>query len=145
MPGAAPKQSLLMFVLQTGNGISLLILLLGAFLTLWGLINLAFVKNRGVLIAQALLSYAPLGVSFLGLFIAFNRFLIQAVANAPLRPEEVAQNTALGLLCGVSGTMSTAIPGVIGVFALARNLRRPATTFAGPMPSTLGHSKRVPR
>jgi hypothetical protein len=138
MQGAAPKQSLLMFVLQTGNGISLPIVALGGLLTLWGLINLAFVKNRGVLIAQALLSYAPLALSFLGLFIAFNRFLVLAAAAGPIDPEEVAQSTALGLMCGLAGTISTAVPGVIGVLAMARNLRRPATTFppAAPHPQT---------
>jgi hypothetical protein len=145
MQGAPPKQSLLMFVIQSGGGYCLWIVLLGGFLTLWGLINLAFVKNRGSLIAQALLSFAPLGLAFLGLCYSLQRFVIQVNAAGVPQPEDVATNTALAILSGLTGATAAGVPGVIGVLALARNLRRPARACAGPISPTDGHPERARR
>jgi hypothetical protein len=144
MQGAPPKPSLLMFVIQSGGGYCLLILLLGALLTVWGLINLAFIKNRGSLIAQALLSFAPLGLAFLGSCYSLQRFMIQVNLPGPPWPSDFATNALVGIFSGLTGAMATGVPGVIGVFALARNLRRPSQALDGPMCSTVQHLGRAP-
>jgi hypothetical protein len=129
MQPAAPAPSLLRSFLQAGGSYPFVLIPLALMLTLWGLINLAFVRNRFALAAQAVLSFAPLAYACVGLVGALTRFQALTTAPGPPHPEGVAETMLLAILLGLLGSTSTAVPAVIGICALARNLRAPASVI----------------
>jgi hypothetical protein len=117
------RQSLLLFLLKVGGGAGIGLVALGGLLTLWGLINLGFVKRRGALVSQALLSFLPISLAFVGMCVSAFRLLDMATAPRSTRPEVVADTMAFALILGLFGSASTVVPALLGIVALARNLR----------------------
>jgi hypothetical protein len=117
------RPSLLLFLLREGGGAGLALAALGVLLTVWGFINLGFVTRRGTLVTQALVSFLPLSLAFVGMCVYFSRFMELAAAPGSSRPEDVARTMSLLIILGLTGSVSTIVPAVIGIIALARNLR----------------------
>lgn len=91
-------------------------------LTLWGFVNLVLIRNRGLLTAQALLSFVPLVMALFSMFNGLASFLEMAsAAGAGPRPEVMANTVVHAIACGIFGAASTGVPAVIGIAALSRS------------------------
>jgi len=114
--------SIVSALLREGGPQAFGFIVLGLVLTLWGLVNLALVRNRGMLCAQALLSFVPLGVGFVNMCNGLSLFLDLASAiGGPAQPEVVAQTAVYAIANGIFGSASTGIPAIIGIIALSKN------------------------
>jgi hypothetical protein len=121
-----PRISVLSYLLHAGGPDGFGLLVLGLLLTSWGLLNLVFVRNRPVLLAQALLSFVPLGLGFLGLCNGLSLFLDLASASGPPPwPEVIAETVGRALAHGIFGAASTGISAIIGIAALSKNRTAP--------------------
>ena len=121
-----PTKSILRYLIEVGGADCFPIVLFSMVLIVWGLVNLAVVKNRWALLLQALLSFGPSFLACLGLIGSFVRFRNLATSPGPVQPEELGQVMSIGIVLGIVGSASTAIPAIIGILALARNVRPPA-------------------
>lgn len=115
--GALP----VMWLLQNASApLVLTLLVLGAILTVWGLVNLFFVRSPALLTLQALLSFVPGLLSIVGAFYAFFAFANLASAQSPEPPSAYAAVVSMGIACGILGPLVSFLAGSLGVLALAK-------------------------
>ena len=133
----AHRMSILSVLLREGGPQGFGIVVLGLVLTLWGLINLALVRNRGMLVAQAFLAFLPLGVAFLAMCNGLSAFLeLASAAGPPPRPELIAQTAVYAIANGIFGATATAVPAIIGIAALSKNRSSPKQSQSTPKAMT---------
>lgn len=117
---AVPQQvSELTFLLRAGDGYGSMLIGLGIVLTIWGWLDLLFVRNRTVLILHALLSFTPGLLALWGIHSAYEAYTAMAVSPTPPKPAEFAAAINLAMACGIWGIAGTVVSGFFGVLALA--------------------------
>jgi len=111
----------LIVLLRAGGAYGGLLLVMGLFLTLWGLIDLFFVRVRLVLTLHALLSFVPAILALWGIHTTYVRFAQMAMSTVAPKPTELASVTSFAMACGFWGILATAIPAILGVLALSKS------------------------
>ncbi|HEV7279802.1 MAG TPA: hypothetical protein VGN57_06270 [Pirellulaceae bacterium] len=111
----------IMFLLQNASApLVLTLLVLSAGLTVWGLVNVFFVRSPALLTLQALLSFVPGLLSIVGGFYAFFAFANLASAHSPEPPAAYAAVVSMGIACGIFGPLGSFLAGSLGILALAK-------------------------
>ena len=114
----------LIVLLRGGDAYGSVMISLGLLLTVWGMVNFFFVRNRLVLTLQALLSFLPATFALWGIHTAYVQFAQMAEATVAPKPIEFASMTVLAMGCGFWGIVSTMVPGFVGVLALSKSTAR---------------------
>jgi hypothetical protein len=125
----APKVSLLRFFIEAAGPSGFLLIAISIGLIVWGLINLAFVKNRYALAIQAILSLSPAILSCFFLTQILLYILGQTGNAGPMDQSQIPQFVATALIGGIIGSAATVLPAFLGILALARNVGARPTSF----------------
>lgn len=122
-PAPAAQQTMVQWLMNAGGLPGKAILFLGAVLTLWGILQLATMRNRTAAIVHLAMSLLPIGIALVTAWPIIGSLSVIQVGGAKLSPasmELVIADATLVTVRSITGPLATIVPTILGLIQLAR-------------------------